>query len=68
MNPSCADCRFSQPYDAFVSTLMCTATIPRHFTEFQRLPTGECKPEGLLFKGRGCPHCGAFHPPDGMCV
>lgn len=46
----CRDCRFSEPFDGFVRTLMCAAKVPRHFTEFQRLPTGDCKPEALLYE------------------
>lgn len=48
----CADCRFLQPYDAFVSTPMCCATVPRRFTELQRLPTGECGVEAKLWEAR----------------
>ncbi len=48
----CTDCRFLQPYDAFVATPMCAATVPRHFTEMARLPTGDCKPEAVLWEAR----------------
>ena len=49
----CTDCKFLQPYDAFVRTPMCGATNPRHFTELQRLPTGECGPDAVLWEARG---------------
>jgi hypothetical protein len=52
IEPKCADCRFCEPYDSFVKTPMCAARVPRHFTEFARLPTGDCKPEGLLYEAR----------------
>lgn len=48
----CSTCRFLQPYDGSLSTAMCSATIPRHAIGLARLPTGDCKPEGLLYEAR----------------
>jgi len=48
----CETCRFLQPYDGSLSTAMCSATIPRHAVGLARLPTGDCKPEGLLHEAR----------------
>lgn len=48
----CRDCRFHEPYNEFVKTPMCAAKVPRHFTELQRLPTGDCKPEALLWEAK----------------
>lgn len=48
----CRDCKFYQPFDAFVATPMCAAKIPRHLAEFQRLPTGDCKPEAILWEAK----------------
>lgn len=48
----CRDCRFCEYWDHSVRTLMCAATVPRHLIEFARLPTGDCKPEALLWEAK----------------
>lgn len=53
MNPSCTDCRLSQPYDAWMEEpQMCAVKVPRHMTSLQREKYGDCGPEGKLWEAR----------------